>query len=125
METRELALKGIDLWLNLEISKIGSDGVSDVESFLKKRFKVEDLNPLLKVLGLLEIFLIENEVASNSSLSEEEREREILRIVDELAKKFPEVVSQMESMLDMISGKISEFKSYAREYKKGQEEVND
>ncbi len=125
METRELALKGIDLWLNLEISKIGSDGVSDVESFLKKRFKVEDLNPLLKVLGLLEIFLIENEVASDSSLSEEEREREILRIVDELAKKFPEVVSQMESMLDMISGKISEFKSYAREYKKGQEEVND
>jgi len=30
----------------------------------------------------------------------------------------------MESILETISGKISEFKSYAKEYKKGQEEVN-
>ncbi len=124
MKVRELALKGVDLWLNLEISNLSSGESSNVEGFLKQRFKVDKLNPLLKVLGLLEVFLIENEVASNVSLSEEEREKEILRIVDDLAKKFPEIVSEMESILETISGKISEFKSYAKEYKKGQEEVN-
>jgi hypothetical protein len=124
LKVRELALKGVDLWLNLEISNLSSGESSNVEGFLKQRFKVDKLNPLLKVLGLLEVFLIENEVASNVSLSEEEREKEILRIVDDLAKKFPEIVSEMESILETISGKISEFKSYAKEYKKGQEEVN-
>jgi hypothetical protein len=124
LKVRELALKGVDLWLNLEISNLSSEESSNVEGFLKQRFKVDKLNPLLKVLGLLEVFLIENEVASNVSLSEEEREKEILRIVDDLAKKFPEIVSEMESILETISGKISEFKSYAKEYEKGQEEVN-
>jgi len=92
LKVRELALKGVDLWLNLEISNLSSGESSNVEGFLKQRFKVDKLNPLLKVLGLLEVFLIENEVASNVSLSEEEREKEILRIVDDLAKKFPEIV---------------------------------
>ena len=113
MDDRELALKGIDLWLNLEISKLSSDEPSRVESFLRKRFNVEKLNPLLEVLGLLEISLIEERV---SPLSEEEREGAITEVVDELAKRFPQVVSLMEEMLERLQRRIGEFKAYAEEY---------
>ena len=56
-----LALRAVDLWLNLELSKFRPDGnYEQVESFLKQRFKADELNPLLLTLGLLEMALIED-----------------------------------------------------------------
>jgi len=115
-----LALRAVDLWLNLELSKFRPDGnYEQVESFLKQRFKADELNPLLLTLGLLEMALIEDALSNKSYLSEEEREKVIHEIVENLAEKFPFIVQEMEKILDNISSKIKEFKLLADKYQQG------
>ena len=117
-----LGLRAADLWLNLELSKFRPDGnYEQVESFLKQRFKADELNPLLLTLGLLEMALIEDALSNKSYLSEEEREKVIHEIVENLAEKFPFIVQEMEKILDNISSKIKEFKLLADKYQKGGE----
>ena len=117
-----LGLRAADLWLNLELSKFRPDGNYDqVESFLKQRFKADELNPLLLTLGLLEMALIEDALRNRSYLSEEEREKIIQEVVESLAEKFPQIVGEMEKILDNISSKIEEFKLVADKYQKGGE----
>ena len=114
-----LGLRAADLWLNLELSKFRPDGNYDqVESFLKQRFKADELNPLLLTLGLLEMALIEDALRNRSYLSEEEREKIIQEVVESLAEKFPQIVGEMEKILDDISSKIEEFKLVADKYRK-------
>ena len=115
-----LALRAVDLWLNIELSKFRPDGnYEQVESFLKQRFKADELNPLLLTLGLLEMALIEDALSNKSYLSEEEREKVIHEIVENLAEKFPFIVQEMEKILDNISSKIKEFKLLADKYQQG------
>ena len=117
-----LALRAVDLWLNLELSKFRPDGnYEQVESFLKQRFKADELNPLLLTLGLLEMALIEDALRNRSYLSEEEREKIIQEVVESLAEKFPQIVGEMEKILDDISSKIKKFKLLADKYQKGGE----
>ena len=117
-----LGLRAADLWLNLELSKFRPDGNYDqVESFLKQRFKADELNPLLLTLGLLEMALIEDALRNRSYLSEEEREKIIQEVVESLAEKFPQIVGEMEKILDDISSKIKKFKLLADKYQKGGE----
>jgi hypothetical protein len=117
-----LGLRAADLWLNLELSKFRPDGNYDqVESFLKQRFKADELNPLLLTLGLLEMALIEDALRNKSYLSEEEREKIIQEVVESLAEKFPQIVGEMEKILDDISSKIKKFKLLADKYQKGGE----
>ena len=114
-----LGLRAADLWLNLELSKFRPDGnYEQVESFLKQRFKADELNPLLLTLGLLEMALIEDALRNRSYLSEEEREKIIQEVVESLAEKFPQIVGEMEKILDDISSKIEEFKLVADKYRK-------
>jgi hypothetical protein len=120
--TKNLACRALELWLNLEIGKCRSTGnYVQVEELLKRRFKTEELNPLLKVLGLLETALIEDALRNREYLSDEERELIIKDVVSQLVDKFPEVVKEMEKLLDDISGKIKEFKRYAQKYGSGGE----
>ena len=115
-----LSLRAADLWLNLELSGFRPDGnYEQVENFLKQRFKTEELNPLLLTLGLLEMALIEDALKNKPYLSEEERERIIQEVVEDLAEKFPLIVEEMGKILDNISSKIKEFKLFADKYQKG------
>ena len=115
-----LGLRAADLWLNLELSVFRPDGnYEQVENFLKQRFKTEELNPLLLTLGLLEMALIEDALKNKPYLSEEERERIIQEVVEDLAEKFPLIVEEMGKILDNISSKIKEFKLFADKYQKG------
>jgi len=117
-----LGLRAADLWLNLELSKFRPDGnYEQVESFLKQRFKADELNPLLLTLGLLEMALIEDALKNKPYLSEEEREKIIQEVVENLAEKFPLIVEEMGKILDDISSKIKEFKLLADKYQKGGE----
>ena len=117
-----LGLRAADLWLNLELSKFRPDSNYDqVESFLKQRFKADELNPLLLTLGLLEMALIEDALRNKSYLSEEEKEKVIQEVVESLAEKFPQIVEEMEKILDDISSKIKEFKLLSDKYQKGGE----
>lgn len=117
-----LGLRAADLWLNLELSKFRPDGnYEQVESFLKQRFKADELNPLLLTLGLLEMALIEDALKNKPYLSEEEREKIIQEVVESLAEKFPLIVEEMGKILDDVSSKIKEFKLLADKYQKGGE----
>ena len=88
-----LAYRGLDLWLNLELTRFKPDGeYNRVVSVLKQRFKAEELNPLLLVLGLLEMALIEDALKNKPYLTEEEREAVIREVVDSLSKLYPSVV---------------------------------
>ena len=117
-----LGLRAADLWLNLELSKFRPDGnYEQVESFLKQRFKADELNPLLLTLGLLEMALIEDALRNKSYLSEEEKEKIIQEVVESLAEKFPQIVEEMRKILDDISSKIKEFKLLSDKYQKGGE----
>ncbi len=117
-----LGLRAADLWLNLELSKFRPDSNYDqVESFLKQRFKADELNPLLLTLGLLEMALIEDALRNKSYLSKEEKEKVIQEVVESLAEKFPQIVEEMEKILDDISSKIKEFKLLSDKYQKGGE----
>jgi len=117
-----LAVRGVDLWLNLELSKFKPGGEYEkVVEFLKQRFKAENLNPLLLTLGLLEMALIEDALKGKEYFTDEERERVIQEIVDNLARNFPKVVEEMDSILDNLSSKIEEFKLLAQKYKSGGE----
>jgi hypothetical protein len=117
-----LGLRAADLWLNLELSKFRPDGnYEQVESFLKQRFKADELNPLLLTLGLLEMALIEDALRNKSYLSEEEKEKIIQEVVESLAEKFPQIVEEMGKILDDISSKIKEFKLLSDKYQKGGE----
>lgn len=117
-----LALRGADLWLNLELSKLRPDSdYGQVENFLKQRFKTEELSPLLTTLGLLEMALIEDALKNKPYLSNEERGKVIQEVVENLAEKFPLIVGEMEKILDDISSKIREFKLLADKYQKGGE----
>ncbi|RUM42791.1 MAG: hypothetical protein DSY34_01230 [Desulfurobacterium sp.] len=112
-----LGLRAADLWLNLELSKFRPDGnYEQVESFLKQRFKADELNPLLLTLGLLEMALIEDALKNKPYLSEEEREKIIQEVVENLAEKFPLIVEEMGKILDDISSKIKELKLLADKY---------
>ncbi|MEO2068600.1 MAG: hypothetical protein ABGX27_03725 [Desulfurobacteriaceae bacterium] len=117
-----LAYRGVDLWINLEISKYRPDSNYDqINSFLRQRFKAENLNPLLLTLGLLEMALIEDALKNKHYLSEEEREKIIQEIVESLAENYPKIVDEMVKILEDIGGKIKEFKHLADKYKKGGE----
>ncbi len=117
-----LAQRGLDLWLNLELSKFKPDGDYDrVVEFLKQRFKSEEISPLLLVLGLLEMALIEDALGNRPYLTEEERETIIREIVESLAEKFPQIVREMLSMLDTLDSKIEEFKIMALKFASGGE----
>jgi hypothetical protein len=117
-----LAYRGVDLWINLEISRSRPDtNYEQVVNFLKQRFKAENLNPLLLTLGLLEMALIEDALKNKTYLSEEEREKIIQEIVESLAQNYPKIVDEMVKILKELSGKIKEFKLLADKYKKGGE----
>ncbi|SMP10864.1 hypothetical protein SAMN06265339_0855 [Desulfurobacterium pacificum] len=118
-----LAYRGVDLWLNLELSKFkpGDNHYDRVMEFLKQRFKTEELNPLLLTLGLLEMALIEDAMKGKEYFSEEEREKVIQEIVENLAENYPKVVEEMERILSNISSKIEEFKTLAQKYRAGGE----
>jgi len=117
-----LAYRGVDLWINLEISKYRPDSnYEQINSFLRQRFKAENLNPLLLTLGLLEMALIEDALKNKHYLSEEEREKIIQEIVESLAENYPKIVDEMVKILEDIGDKIKEFKLLADKYKKGGE----
>ncbi len=118
-----LAYRAADLWLNLELSKFkpGDTHYDKVVEFLKQRFKTDDLNPLLLTLGLLEMALIEDAMKNKSYFTEEEKEKVIQEIVENLAQNYPEVVKEMEKILSNISSKIEEFKVLAQKYRAGGE----
>ena len=65
--------------------------------------------------------LIEDALRNKSYLSEEEREKIIQEVVESLAEKFPQIVGEMEKILDDISSKIKKFKLLADKYQKGGE----
>jgi len=113
-----LAYRGADLWLNLELSKFkpGDDQYDKVMNFLKQRFKTDELNPLLLTLGLLEMALIEDAMKGREYFSEEEREQVIQEIINNLAESYPEIVKEMEKILDNLGSKIEEFKTLAQKY---------
>ncbi|WP_022847706.1 MULTISPECIES: hypothetical protein [unclassified Desulfurobacterium] len=118
MRIKGLAYRGFDLWLNLELSKFRPDGgYEEVERFLSKRFKTENLNPLLEVLGLLEMALIEDALKGKEYFTEEEREQVIKEVVEQLASDFPLIVEEMEKIAESINGKISQFKELAKKYR--------
>jgi len=125
MEIDERAVKGLacralDLWLGLEASKCRPDSnYHQVVELLKQRFKAEELNPLLLVLGLLEMALIEDALKGKEYMGEEEKEKVIQEVVNSLAENYPKIVSQMEELLDGISDKIKEFKLYADKFRAG------
>jgi len=117
-----LAFRATDLWLNLELSRHRPDSnYEQVTSFLKQRFKAEELNPLLLTLGLLEMALIEDALRNKQYLSEEEREKIIQDVVESLANNFPKVVEEMEKILSDLDSKIKEFKLLAGKYRSGGE----
>ncbi|WP_456396389.1 hypothetical protein [Desulfurobacterium sp.] len=118
MRIKALAHRGLDLWLNLELSKFRPDGgYEEVEKFLSKRFKTENLNPLLEVLGLLEMALIEDALKGKDYFTEEEREHVIKEIIEQLTTDFPLIVKEMEKMAENINDKISQFKELAEKYR--------
>jgi len=125
MEIDERAIKGLacralDLWLGFEASKCRPDGnYHQVVELLKQRFRAEELNPLLLVLGLLEMALIEDALKGKEYMSDEERDRIIQEVVNSLAENYPKVVEEMEKLLDGISDKIKEFKLYADKFRAG------
>jgi len=127
MEIDERAVKGLacralDLWLNLEIGRCRPDSnYQQVVELLKQRFKAENLNPLLLTLGLLEMALIEDALKRKAYMSDEEKEKVIQEVVNSLAESFPQIVSEMEKLLDNISDKIKEFKLYADKFRAGGE----
>jgi chromosome condensin MukBEF complex kleisin-like MukF subunit len=63
--------------------------------------------------------LIEEALSKRSYMSQEEREKVIQDIVNSLAERFPQVVKEMEKLLDELSGKIKEFKLYADKFTAG------
>jgi len=127
MEIDERAVKGLacralDLWLNLEASRCRPDSnYQQIMELLKQRFKAEDLNPLLLTLGLLEMALIEDALKGKAYMSDEEKERVIQEVVNSLAGRFPQIVAEMEKLLDNISDKIKEFRLYADKFRAGGE----
>ncbi len=117
-----LAQRGIDLWLNLELSRFKPDGEYDrVVEFLKQRFKSEEVSPLLLVLGLLEMALIEDALRNRTYLTDEEREAIIKEVVEALAEKFPQIVKEMLNILNTLDSKIEEFKIMATKFGSGGE----
>jgi hypothetical protein len=125
MEIDERAIKGLacralDLWLGFEASKCRPDSnYHQVVELLKQRFKAEELNPLLLVLGLLEMALIEDTLRGKEYMSDEERDRIIQDVVNSLAESYPKIVEEMEKLLEGISDKIKEFKLYADKFRAG------
>ncbi len=119
LKTKALAYRGVDLWLNLEISKGKDNNYEHIENLLKQRFKTDNLNPLLEVLGLLEMSLIEDALRDKKYLDEHEKEIIIRQVVDDLAKNFKDIVTEMESILGALSDKISFFKTLSQKYRKG------
>jgi hypothetical protein len=125
MEIDERAIKGLacralDLWLGFEASKCRPDSnYHQVVELLKQRFKAEELNPLLLVLGLLEMALIEDALRGKEYMSDEERDRIIQDVVNSLAESYPKIVEEMEKLLEGISDKIKEFKLYADKFRAG------
>jgi len=125
MEIDERAIKGLacralDLWLGFEAGKCRPDSnYHQVVELLKQRFKAEELNPLLLVLGLLEMALIEDALRGKEYMSDEERDRIIQDVVNSLAENYPKIVEEMEKLLDGISDKIKEFKLYADKFRAG------
>ena len=124
MEIDEKAIKGLacralELWINLEATKCRPDSnYQTVIEVLKQRFHTENLNPLLLILGLLEMAIIEDALRNKRYLSDEERERIISDVVESLASKFPEVVKELEKLVDDLENKLKEFKAYASKYGK-------
>ena len=113
-----LAYRGLDLWLNLELTRFKPDGeYNRVVSVLKQRFKAEELNPLLLVLGLLEMALIEDALKNKPYLTEEEREAVIREVVDSLSKLYPSVVDEMERLIGSLEERLKEFKSTASKFR--------
>lgn len=125
MEINEKGIKGLacraaDLWINLELNRCKPNSTYDqVVEFLKQRFKSEEINPLLLTLGLLEMALIEDALKNKTYLSEEEREKIIQDVVESLAKNFPNIVDEMEPILELLGRRIKEFQELAKKYRSG------
>jgi len=114
-----LARRAVDLWLNLELSRLNSEeNYSKIEKVLKRRFGADDLNPLLLSLGLLEMALIDDALKNKQYFSQEEREALINHILENLAQVFPQVVDEMEKILCKVAERIEEFKRFSRMLKK-------
>ncbi len=123
LRVKSLAYRGLDLWLNLELSKFRPDNQYEhVNNILAQRFRLDEPNSLLKILGLLEMALIEEALNRRNYFSEEEREQVIKEVVEQLANDFPAVVVEIEKMADGINGKILQLKGLASKYGKEKEE---
>jgi hypothetical protein len=117
-----LACRAFDLWVNLEASRCKPDSnYHQVVEFLKQRFRAEELNPLLLTLGLLEMALIEDALKNRPYLSQEERDKVIQDVVESLAEAFPEIVSEMEKLVDQLQERLTQFKQLAHKYRAGGE----
>jgi len=123
LKVKSLAYRGLDLWLNLELSKFRPDSqYEQVNSFISQRFKTENPNPLLKILGLLEMALIEDALRGKDYFSEEEREQVIKEVVEALARDFPDILGEIEKMAEDINGKIVQLKELSQKYRDNREE---
>ncbi|SNR79973.1 hypothetical protein [Desulfurobacterium atlanticum] len=123
LRVKGLAYRGLDLWLNLELSKFRPDSqYEQVNSFIAQRFKTDNPNPLLKILGLLEMALIEDALSGKNYFTEEEREQVIKEVVESLAKDFPDILKEIEKMADDINGKITQLKELSQKYRENMEE---
>jgi len=121
-----LACRALDLWLNLEIGRCRPDShYENILSFLKQRFKSEEVNPLLLTLGLLEMALIEDALRNREYLSDEEKERIIQEVVESLAESFPKIVDEMVKELSVLENRILEFKELAKKYRREESNVKE
>ena len=112
-----LAIRGVDLWINLEITKFKNPGnYQKVSEVLKKGFKTEKLSPLLVFLGLLEMALIDDALGKRPYVSEEEREEVIKDIVSSLAQKFPEIVKEAQKLVSEVESVAEEFLKQSKKY---------
>jgi hypothetical protein len=112
-----LAIRGVDLWINLEITKFKNpENYQKVSEVLKKRFKTEKLSPLLVFLGLLEMALIDDALGKRPYVSEEEREEVIKDIVSSLAQKFPEIVKEAQKLVSEVESVAEEFLKQSKKY---------
>jgi len=112
-----LAIRGVDLWINLEITKFKNpENYQKVSEVLKKRFKTEKLSPLLVFLGLLEMALIDDALGKRPYVSEEEREEVIKDIVSSLAQKFPEIVKEAQKLVSEVESVSEEFLKQSKKY---------
>ena len=86
---------------------------------LKRRFRADDLNPLLLSLGLLEMALIDDALKGKDYFPENEKEALVNHILENLAEVFPQVVEEMEKILGELVGRIDEFRRFSRMLKEG------